>query len=214
MSLVNIELPNHQRPLLSKLLAILAESEHRIDAFLGSREGALSSFVPSNSQRVAHALCGIMDAGLSSGTRFLEWGSGFGVATILADAMGYEAAGIEAERVLVESARQLAHDFSSSARFIRGSFIPAGGDVLIPTSIYRDDENLAWLVAETDDAYDQLEGQADEFDLIFAYPWPGEERTIERLFDAYAAEGALLLTYHENDAVYLKRKRNRRRSAW
>ena len=38
---------------------------------------------------------------------------------------------------------------------------------------------------------------------IFAYPWPGEEWVIARLFEKYAAEGALLLTYdHMNSVVF------------
>jgi hypothetical protein len=39
-----------------------------------------------------------------------------------------------------------------------------------------------------------------------AYPWPGEEYLITSLFEKYAAEGALLLTYNYLDSVRLRRK--------
>ena len=51
----------------------------------------------------------------------------------------------------------------------------------------------------------------DDFDLIFAYPWPSEGQVIERLFERYAADGALLLIYHQFDAVQLYRKRSKNR---
>jgi hypothetical protein len=46
----------------------------------------------------------------------------------------------------------------------------------------------------------------EDFDLIFAYPWPDEEGLTAALFERYAREGALLLTYHEVGGLRLRRK--------
>jgi hypothetical protein len=53
----------------------------------------------------------------------------------------------------------------------------------------------------------------DEFDLIFAYPWPDDERVTADLFEGYAAGNAILLTYHGGDDFRVRQKiRSRRRS--
>ena len=54
--------------------------------------------------------------------------------------------------------------------------------------------------------YDELELEPDDFDVVFAYPWPGEEQVIFDLFDDCAAVGALLLTYHGINDLRLQRK--------
>jgi hypothetical protein len=46
----------------------------------------------------------------------------------------------------------------------------------------------------------------DEFDLIYACPWPDEEWLVEELFDAHARPGALLLTYHGDRGLWLRRE--------
>ena len=60
------------------------------------------------------------------GLKFLEWGSATGVITIMADLLGYDAAGIELDAQLVAIARDLARKYDSRARFAVGSFLPAG----------------------------------------------------------------------------------------
>ena len=46
----------------------------------------------------------------------------------------------------------------------------------------------------------------DEFDLVFAYPWPGEEEVVERLFERFAGDSALLLTFNGLEDLQLRRK--------
>ena len=62
------------------------------------------------------------------------------------------------------------------------------------------------LVTDADDAYDELGLGPHDFDIVFAYPWPGEECLIEGLFEKYAAEEALLMTYNQYNSVRLRRK--------
>ena len=46
----------------------------------------------------------------------------------------------------------------------------------------------------------------EEFDLIYAYPWPDEEEVVAETFEARARLGALLLTYHGECGMWLRRK--------
>ncbi len=61
-----------------------------------------------------------------------------------------------------------------------------------------------------DDAYGELGLGPHDFDVVFAYPWPGEECLIEDLFEKYAAEEALLLTCNQYNSVRLRRKVGKR----
>ena len=48
--------------------------------------------------------------------------------------------------------------------------------------------------------------EPNDFDCIFAYPWPGEDDVVTSIFDAYAARGAVLLTFHGQDGLIARRK--------
>ena len=63
-------------------------------------------------------------------------------------------------------------------------------------------------ISDTDwpSGYDELGKDIDEFDLFFAFPWPGEHRYWESIFDHHAADGALLLTYHGIERLRLHRR--------
>jgi hypothetical protein len=43
-------------------------------------------------------------------------------------------------------------------------------------------------------------------DIVFAYPWPGEEAFVDAVFARHASPDALLLTFHDRDRVLLQRK--------
>lgn len=121
---------------------------------------------------------------------FLEFGSGAGVVTILADLLGYDACGIEIEPWLVEQSELLAREFGSAATFAQGSFVPPA---------YQDEvENLAhdrMTPTAGARAYDELSMDLSDFDLVFAFPWPGEEEWLYELMRRHAREDALLMTY-------------------
>src|SRR5262249_58251696 len=58
------------------------------------------------------------------GRTFLDWGSGIGTITIMAERLGFEAVGIEIDARLVAAARELAGRVGSRASFIEGNFVP------------------------------------------------------------------------------------------
>lgn len=142
-------------------------------------------FVPADYGRVLEALLPLRGSGL----RFLEWGSGTGVITIMADMLGFEACGIELDPALVEIARGLAERFDSKARFAAASFIPAG-------YVWRPaggGDGRMGTIGEGRSGYLELGIPLDDFDLVYGYPWSGEEPMMHDLMRSYGGRGARLL---------------------
>lgn len=133
-------------------------------------------------------------------THFLELGSATGAVTILADLLGFEACGIEIEPWLVENAIEMAEQFSSGATFAEGSFVPAA---------YQDETHLLSADFHTPThgacAYDELSLELDDFDLIYAYPWPGDEDWLLEMIQRHARPDARLLTYDVSEGFRLFR---------
>ena len=113
--------------------------------------------------------------------------------------LDFDACGIEIEAELVDAARQLAADFDLPVEFVRGSFIPTG-------SVLGDGSKFSWLCTDDDDAEEELGLAPSDFDMIFVYPWPDEEKLMEDLFDEHARPGSLLMEYQGGDIIKLKRK--------
>jgi hypothetical protein len=201
MRLVAIEMKLEQIAIPARVEELLADAQRRIAGIEQYAQPTLAAFVPSDFEQVYRALSAIESQWLTAGRRFLEWGSGLGVATCLAEIIGFDAAGIEIESRLVAMAEDLAADHGMSAQFACGSFLPAGAE---PRADHLAD--VAWLTTTGPDGYCELELEPDDFDLIYAYPWPGEEQVIFDVFSQYAAVGSLLLTYHGQEGLRLQRK--------
>ncbi|MCK6457011.1 MAG: class I SAM-dependent methyltransferase [Phycisphaerae bacterium] len=107
---------------------------------------------------------------------FLEWGSGIGTMTLLADRFGYRAAGIEIDPLLVRTARRIATERYSNARFVEGDYRPSvhGGA-----------------------SYRELGLTLDAVDIVYVFPWPDEIDACRDLFAAHARIGARLWVYSE-----------------
>lgn len=130
------------------------------------------------------------------GSRFLEWGSATGIITIAADMLGFDAYGIELDPELVRVARKLARRHASRARFVAGSFVPLGyhwssedGDARMGT------------IGEGESAYQELGLSLDAFDVVYAYPWAGEEAMMLDLMARHGKPGATLLLFGTAGAV-------------
>jgi hypothetical protein len=206
MALVEIEISNHSSILPEEIVAFLSEADLRISQFLENCPRRATSFVPSNFKTVYHALQAITDANLASGNSMCEWGSGFGVVASLASMLEFTACGIEVDQDLVDASRRLADDFGLPVEFAQGSFIPSGAESLAEEAYTDNNAAYSWLITDADDGYEELQCGLEDFDVVFAYPWPGEDYLIASLFEKYAAEGALLLTYDYPETVYLRRK--------
>lgn len=207
MPLRDVELPALRETVLPReVVAILAEADERIAAFFDRRVGDfVAGYVPSDFGRVYGVLRDVVECRLAPGDSFCEWGSGFGVVALLADRLGFAACGIEIVPELVDEAHSLAERFGADVEFVCGTFVPPGGEDL--TDI---EQEFAWFEPGGADGYELLGADPDDFDLVFAYPWPGEEQVVEAIFERYAAAGALLLTFHGYEDIRLRRKRSAR----
>ncbi|MBI5723933.1 MAG: hypothetical protein HZA50_08250 [Planctomycetes bacterium] len=202
MPLVRVNLPDVLPPVPPEVERFIVDARSRIDSFIESRlDEPIHSFVPSDFSLVYGALRHVADSHLAAGPLFCEWGSGAGAVTCLAAMVGFDACGIEFEPDLVELSTRLAGNYNLKAPIYQGNLVPHGGQ-----KIAEEVSEFEWLAVGGDDPYGQMERQIDDFDVIFAYPWPGEQRVIERLFDRFAFDGALLMTYNGIEGMRLFRK--------
>lgn len=154
-------------------------------------------FVPADYERVLEALIALRAPGL----RFLEWGSATGVITIMADLLGYEAYGIELDEDLVAVSLEMAARHRSGARFAAGSFLPAGY-----TWTPKDGDGRMGTVGEGTSGYLRLGRPLDDFDLVYAFPWGGEEAMMHDLMRRYGgADAGLLLNRVSGDVELFRR---------
>ena len=154
-------------------------------------------FVPADYERVLDALLTLRRPGL----RFLEWGSATGVITIMADLLGYEAYGIELDEGLVAVSVEMATRYGSGARFAAGSFLPAGYE----WSPKGGDGRMG-TVGEGTSGYLQIGHPLEDFDLVYAFPWGGEEEMMHDLMRRYgAADAGLLLNRVSGDVELFRR---------
>jgi hypothetical protein len=199
MPLVDVPIPDEPAAVPHDLKRFLAEADKRVEAALA--EARTPAFVPSNYEALFPVLRTLYHSALLRGTTFAEWGSGVGVATLVAAFVGFDAYGIEAEWELVEAARRLADDFDLPAEFVCGSFIPPGGEA----HVLRAGE-YAWLTTEEDSAYEDIGLGPDDLDIVYAYSWPDEQQVVSELFERHAGPGAVLLSCDAGDQFRLRRK--------
>ena len=206
MPLLDVDISINGSGLPGNVVAFLREAELRVSQFVRNSPDHVTAFVPSDFVTVYRSLRAITEANLAAGTSLCEWGSGFGVVASLAAMLEFQVCGIEIERALVNASRRLADDFCLPVEFVHGSFVPSGAEADVEESYADSSSEYFWLVTDADDTYDELGLGPQDFDVVFAYPWPAEECLIEGLFEKYAAEQALLLTYTAYDSVRLRRK--------
>lgn len=181
-------------------LAILQAAVRAIDERielrpLDDRQGYVGSDLPA----VNRALARIQREGLAPGPVFCDWGSGLGQVCAVATLHGFEPVGIEIQAHLVAAARRLASDLGIAMTFAQGTYLQAGDDAF---AIAGARSNLAF----NSDAWDELGISPADCDVVFAYPWPGEEALVDGTFLRHASPGALLVTLHADDRVLVQRK--------
>ncbi|MGH7504466.1 MAG: hypothetical protein ACRELX_02395 [Longimicrobiales bacterium] len=180
-------LPELDAALLARIAILQAEGRAIRDRFeVEVRQHDFHPFIPADYDCVLEALLGVRAPGL----RFLEWGSGSGVITIMADLLGFDAAGIELDASLVAIARDLARRHDSRARFVEGSFLPAGYEWCSESG----DRRLG-TIGVGDAGYTELGVALADFDLVFGYPWSGEEPMMLDIMRRHGGAGARLLVH-------------------
>ena len=187
--------------------SLIKDADDRWDKFWAQKlNKRYPRYVASEPAQVYAALKHVRDEGLALGERFIEWGSGFGVATSLAAQLGFEATGIELEDGLVEIAESLAEEHQTGAKFIASTYIPesyisydhVGGSDIVP------DESFGHQAEPP--RYDGMDIGLDEIDVFFVYPWPGEQEMMLKLFQSVASEDALLIAYYGDQEICIYRK--------
>ena len=148
------------------------------------RQKRFHPFIPADYDQVLRALLALQ----APGQRFVEWGSATGVITIMASLLGFDAYGIELDPSLGRIARDLAARFHSPAVFVDGSFIPTGYRWRPATG-----DGRSGPIGDGPSAYPVIGHPLEDFDVVYAYPWGGEEPMMLDLMRAYGRRGGLLL---------------------
>lgn len=187
--------------------ALLADAANRIEQFFElHKDNPTAGFVPSDYEMVYHSLRGLRNGAAGGtilpGNAFCEWGSGFGVIACLASIIGYDSVGIEIDPKLVTAAQALARDHRVAVELVQGSYVPDGHETAVEMS-----QTHVMTLEDGPAAYEDLGLDPEDFDCIFAYPWPGEDEVVTEIFDKYAARGAVLVTFHGRDGMLARRKK-------
>ena len=180
-------LPDLDAALRERLEAICEDGRsfwHRFDSEV--RQEYFHPFVAADYDSVLDRLVSLR----RPGSRFLEWGSAMGVITIMADLLGYDASGIELDASLVKAAYELAERAGSKARFVTGSFIPTGWKWRP-----RDGDGRLGTIGHGPSGYLELGRALSDFDVVYAYPWGGEEPMMLDLMQAHGHEDARLVLH-------------------
>ncbi len=196
-------LPDPDPPLRARLTALCDEGWEIWSRFdTDVRQRTWHPFVPADYDRVLQTLLTLR----APGRRFLEWGSAQGVITIMADLLGFEACGIEIDPALVRTARDLAARYESGARFAVGSFLPEGY-AWKP----RSGDGRLGTIGQGVAGYAELGHPLEDFDVVFGYPWTGEEPMMHDIMRRYGNRGATLLFYGVSEGMEVYRDGRRER---
>lgn len=156
---------------------------------------------------------------------FCEWGSGLGVVACLAERIGFQCTAIEVDKTLHRAALDWHDRHGSQVRLLQGSFIPDDALHSKTTGNSPDPpprkleltggasdksgygEESMWLDLNAKSVFDCQNPSLSptDFDVIYAYPWPGEAEFMYSLFKKISRPGAYLLTFHGAGQFHLHR---------
>lgn len=205
MQLEQLPLATDEEPLPAEVATFLANAQSRIDRWFARPEHQAGfGFIPSDYEQVWRALAAIRREHPDC-RRLLEWGSGFGVVAGLGAILGMDAHGIEIDGELIPAATELLTEHDLTATMVQGSFVPMELAESGLDEMGLDDLETR-TVLDQPDAYDDLGRNLDDFELVFAYPWPTEEELYLELFRRGADYGAILLTWSNLEGPRAHRK--------
>jgi SAM-dependent methyltransferase len=160
------------------------------------RQRRFHPFVPADYDVTRKLLASLV----APGPRFLEWGSATGIITIMAEMLGFEACGIEIDPALVAIAVDTASRHRSAARFVTGSFLPTGYQFRVGNG-----DGRTGTIGDGPSGYLALGRALEDFDVVFGYPWGGEEAVMLDVMRQYGRPDALLILYDSNDTARIYR---------
>jgi len=211
MALEEIELKLKEVELPARVSALIEEADKRLDhLFESNRNRRVPRFLPSDPVLLYRALDFLTKNDLPPGRVFCEWGSGFGVGAGLAALLGYKSYGLEIEEDLVVLAKELAGDLDIEVENLCTSYFPegygsfsaqGGAELMVPEPSSRWEDAVVEVPT-----YEGMDCEVDEIDLFYVYPWPGEQELMHDLFDAVAADGAILIAYYGDKDIAAFRK--------
>lgn len=179
-----------ERSIPAEVAGWIRETRLRIQTFQDRWDRPqIEQFVASDYEYVYQAMSWLVEEGLVSGNRFLEWGCGFALNCVIAAHLGMDAIGIEAEDELIREGRQTLELTGQLAELCWGNFLPRGAEDL------AHDPTLPSLGHPVPSVYRELGLDIDDFSMIFAYPWPGEEDFLLEVFEDNAGNGALFVQF-------------------
>lgn len=190
---------------------LIRETDEVIDDFYdGIKNRRNPQYVPSDSKLVYAALASVTRQDLPIGRVFCELGSGFGVGTLLASLLGYEAYGIEIDPQLAERSRRLAAERNIAVTILNTSYLPdgyssypgVGGEELVPPDQACGGARFNHQASR----YPGMDFDTDEIDVFFVYPWPKEQEMMQDLFKAIASDGAILIAYYGDGEICVYQK--------
>lgn len=203
MALAKIELTSSDERIPQEVTTWIAACRARIERYWDQfKEKPLPQYIECDFDVVAGGLADCVGRDLVDGRLFVEWGCGFGVVTGIAALLGLDAIGIEAEEFLCSEARELLQAQGVEAEIWEGNFLPRGARQLAEQT-----DPLVSLTHYSPPAYAQYDMPLEDFAIVFAYPWPGEEHFLRLVFDRFARRGALLLMFRGPYHIELFRKR-------
>ncbi len=195
-----------ERPLPVDVQRRIAQSDALTQAFHDRRcSTSTEQFVASDHALVYRTLAWIADSQIAMGNRFIEWGSGLAVNACLAATLGWDVVAVEAEATLINEAQGIVALWQQPVELLHGNFLPPHSERL------SDDPYLPSLGHPVPSVYEMLGLEIQDFDVVFAYPWPGEGDFIEEVFRTTAANGALLVCFRGPYEITVQQKRTRRR---
>ena len=194
-----------QWPLSGEIEQRIVASGERIEAFQDRWDRPqIEQFVAADFRHLYQSLNWIKKTQPLIGNRFLEWGCGFAVVASIASHLGFDVIGIESEQDLLRQGELTVQQWNVPVELVHGNFLPRGSESL------AEDSSLPSLGHPVPPAYETLGLDLDDFALIYAYPWPGEDDFHEAVFDQYAATGAMLLLFCGPNQIRLWRKEQTR----
>lgn len=210
MAIEEIELDLSDRIIPKNVATFLKEANRRIDVLFDTeRNKPMPKYIPGDADLLYAALSFLTKEDIPLGRVYCEWGSGFGLGACMAAMLGYEAYGIEIEPYLVEMSKDLAEDMGIDVEILEGSYIPEGFDSyggVGGEELVKPGEMFGGVEDGYVPFYEGMPYGTDEIDLFFVYPWPTEQEFMQEMFDAVAADGAILLAYYGDGEMCAYRK--------